>query len=246
MRLKDRVAVVTGSTRGIGKAVALAFAREGASVVVNGRDPARGMAVVREIEALGRPALWVQADVAELPQIERLFAATRERFGRVDVLVNNAGIFQRRPCLEITEEDWDRMLATNLKSAFFCSQIAARMMVEQGGGNIIMMSSDAAWSGGINPCAHYCVTKSGMCSLTRSFAKELAGFNIRVNAIAPGMIISDMGEDAMSMIRDLKIPLGRMGSADEVAAAAVFLASDESSYMTGATLNLSAGLILDR
>jgi NAD(P)-dependent dehydrogenase (short-subunit alcohol dehydrogenase family) len=245
-RLAGKATAVTGATRGIGRAIALAFAREGADVLVNGRDAVAGRAVCREVEALGRRAVWHAADVGRVAEARSVVAAAVAAFGHLDVLVNNAGLFERKPALEMEEADWDRLLDVNLKGAFFCAQAAARAMQERGGGAIVNVASDAAWSGGINPCAHYAASKAGMVSFTRSLAKELAPLGIRVNALAPGLITTDMGGTAGSTLPGLVIPLGREGTPDEVAAAAVFLASDEASYVTGANLNLSGGLFLDR
>jgi NAD(P)-dependent dehydrogenase (short-subunit alcohol dehydrogenase family) len=244
-RLAGQVGIVSGSTRGIGRSVALACAQEGAHVVVNGRDEAAGQAVCDTIAAAGGRALWRRADLAQVGEARRLVAATLEACGQLDFLVNNAGLFQRRPVLELEEADWDTLLDVNLKGAFFCAQAAARAMVGRGG-VIVNMASDACWSGGLNPCAHYAASKAGLVSITRSLAKELAPHGIRVTALAPGMIESEMGDTAGSTLGDLKIPLGRYGRPEEVAGAVVFLLSAEASYVTGANLNLSGGLFLDR
>lgn len=245
LRLAGKAAVVTGSTRGIGRAVALALAREGADVLVHGRDAAAARRVYDELEALGRRAVWYTVDLERAAAARAVVERALEVFGKLDLLVNNAGLFQRRPALELEEADWDRLLDVNLKGAFFCAQAAARAMLGRGG-TIVNMASDACWSGGLNPCAHYAASKAGLVSITRSLAKELAPHGIRVNALAPGMIETEMGDTAGATLGGLQIPLGRYGTPDEVAAAVVFLASDEASYVTGANLNLSGGLFLDR
>jgi NAD(P)-dependent dehydrogenase (short-subunit alcohol dehydrogenase family) len=245
--MENKIAFVTGASRGIGRACALALAGAGARLVVAARQIAKLEEVAAEIRAMGREAFVVEMDLASADSIKGAFAKASKEFGRIDVLVNNAGLFERRPALEMDEADWDRILDVNLKGAFFCAQAAARAMREQGeGGAIVNVASDAAWSGGINPCAHYAASKAGLVSITRSLAKELAPHRIRVNALAPGLITTEMGGTAGSTLPDLRIPLGREGTPDEVAACVVFLASDEASYVTGANLNLSGGLFLDR
>jgi NAD(P)-dependent dehydrogenase (short-subunit alcohol dehydrogenase family) len=246
MQLVDRVALVTGASRGIGRAIALACAREGAAVAVNGRDAVTVQQTVEEIQTLGRRALPIVQDVADVAGVRRMVDRVSAELGRLDLLVNNAGLYQVRPVLEIEEADWDRIVNVNLRGAFFCAQAAARQMARQGFGSIVNVASDATWTGGMNPCAHYCASKAGMASFTRSFAKELAPYAVRVNAVAPGMIATDMGEDAAKVMADLKIPLGRLGTPEDVAAVVVFLASDAARYMTGAILNVTAGLVLDR
>ncbi len=245
MRLSGNIAVVTGATRGIGRACALALASAGADVLVSGRDAEAGARVCAEIAALGRRAKFHAADLSQARAARGVVDAAVLEFGRVDVLVNNAGIFERAPVLDLDEDGWDRVLNVNLKGAFFCAQAAARAMLGRGGA-IVNVASDAAWSGGLNPCAHYAASKAGLVSITRSLAKELAGHGIRVNALAPGMIDTDMGGSAGAALGGLQIPLGRYGTPDEVAAAVVFLASSEASYVTGAVLNMSGGLVLDR
>jgi len=245
MRLAGKVVIVTGATRGIGRACALALAREGAEVLVCGRDAAAGASVRAEIATLGRRVAFHAADLGNVQEARGVVDAAMANFGRLDVLINNAGVFERRPALELEEEDWDRLFDVNLKGAFFCAQAAARAMIGHGGA-IINIASDAAWSGGLNPCAHYAASKAGMLSITRSLAKELADKRVRVNAVAPGMIETSMGADAGATLGGLAIPLGRYGTPEEVAAAVVFLASEEASYTTGAVLNLSGGLFLDR
>jgi NAD(P)-dependent dehydrogenase (short-subunit alcohol dehydrogenase family) len=247
MTLSGRTAVVTGATRGIGRAIAVGLAAAGADVLVHGRDAAAGRTVAAEVGALGRRAVWYGADLARAGAAGAVVQAALDAFGRVDVLVNNAGVFERLPALELDEAGWDRLLAVNLKAAFFAAQAAARAMrASARGGVIVNVSSDAAWSGGLNPCAHYAASKAGLVSITRSLARELAPHRIRVNAVAPGLIATEMGETAGAALPELRIPLGREGTPAEVAACVVFLASDAASYVTGATLNLSGGLVLDR
>ncbi|MGH2460899.1 MAG: SDR family NAD(P)-dependent oxidoreductase [Chloroflexota bacterium] len=246
MRLADQVALVTGASRGIGRAIAIACAREGADVVLTGRDATALDETASSVTEAGGRATPIVQDVSDVAGTRRLVERVAGERGRLDLLVNNAGLYQVRPVLEIDEADWDHLMATNLRGAFFCAQAAARQMARQGSGAIVNVASDATWTGGMNPCAHYCASKAGMASFTRSFAKELAQFGVRVNAVAPGLIATDMGDDAAKVMADLKIPLGRLGTPEDVADVVVFLASDAARYMTGTILNVTAGLVLDR
>jgi len=246
MRLQDKVAVITGSSRSIGRAIAIGYAREGARVVVNyvrHRDAAEE--VVGEIHKIGGQAVSIQADVSKRAQVERLITEAVDSFGRIDILVNNAAILKRTPFLEITEEEWDEIIDTNLKGYFLCSQAAARQMAKQGSGVIVNMSSASQELAGIN-LAHYCCAKGGVRLLTRQLALELAPYGIRANAIAPGLIETDLNRAdlANAEFRDYRlsmIPLKVIGVPEDVVGAAIFLASDESRLATGSTVFIDAG-----
>lgn len=247
MRLKDKVAIVTGSSRSIGRAIALGYAREGAKVVINYRsDEGAANSAVAEAEEAGSEAIAVQADTSSSSDVAGLVAAAVERFGRIDILVNNAGILIRTPILEIEESEWDRILDVNLKGFFLCSQAAAKQMVSQGdGGVIINMSSAGDTLAGKN-LTHYCVAKGGVRMLTRQLAFELAPYKIRANAIAPGLIETDMNrhdlaEPEFRQYRLSMIPLGIIGVPEDIVGAAVFLASEDSRMATGTTVYLDAG-----
>lgn len=246
MRLEGKAALITGSSRSIGRALALGFAREGADVAVNYRsDEAAARSVAAEIEAIGRRAVAVRADTSSKKDADRLVQAAADRFGRLDILVNNAAILKRTPFLEIEEEEWDEIMAVNLKGYFLCAQAAARIMVEQGSGVIINMSSASEQLAGIN-LTHYCCAKGGVRLLTRQLALELAPYGIRANGVAPGLIETDLNRTdlADSEFREYRlsmIPLGVIGTPDDVVGAAVFLASDESRLATGTTVFIDAG-----
>lgn len=246
MRLRDKAAVVTGASRSIGRAIAVAFAREGADVVVGYRtNEAAARETAAEIEGTGRAALAVRADTSVPGDAERLAAAALERFGRIDVLVNNAGVLKRTPFFEITEREWDRIMAVNLKGYFLCAQAAARTMAERGSGVIVNVSSVSEELAGVN-LTHYCCAKGGVRMLTRQLALELAPYGIRANGIAPGLIETDLNREDIAdpEFRDYRLsltPLKRIGVPEDVAGAAVFLASDESRMATGSTIFLDAG-----
>ena len=248
MRLEGRRALVTGGSRGIGRAIALGLAREGTDVAVNYRS-SRGDArsAVREIERMGRRAVAVQGSTSSRPDVERFVAEADDFLGGLDILVNNAGILKRTPFLEIDEEEWDAILDVNLKGYFLVGQAVARRMVAAGTrGAIVNVSSAGQAVAGPN-LAHYCVSKAGVGMLTKEMALELAAHRVRVNAVAPGLIETDINradiaQDAFREGRLARIPLGLIGAPDDVVGAVVFLASnDEARLMTGASVFVDGG-----
>jgi 3-oxoacyl-[acyl-carrier protein] reductase len=244
-----KTAIITGGGRGIGRAITLALAQRKIDVVVTyltRRDGCEQTAA--DVRAAGCEALAVQADVTQRESVRRLVSTVTERFGRIDVLVNNAGILQQKPFNTITDEDWDTMLATNLKGVFLCSQEIMPVMARQGGGTIINISSSGGQLGGML-AVHYAVSKAGVISLTRSLARVGAPDRIRVNCVTPGLIETEMSEkEIRSEVGQRKIsreiPLRRAGLAGEVAGAVVFLATDESAYITGQSINVNGGLYM--
>jgi 3-oxoacyl-[acyl-carrier protein] reductase len=248
MRLKDKVALVTGSSRGIGKAIATAFAAEGARIVVNfpsQADAKDADDVVRGIARLGGEALAIRGDVAIGDDVQRLFKDTVNRYGRLDILVNNAGFTRPALLLEMTEEEWDRVLNVHLKGAFLCSQAAARHMKTQGGGKIINVTSVAGLLGTIGQI-NYSAAKGGLVSLTKSTARELARYNICANAVSLGVVNTDMTtrirtDPELKKVYLDRILLKRFAETDEIAPAFLFLASDDSKYITGQVLCVDGG-----
>jgi 3-oxoacyl-[acyl-carrier protein] reductase len=244
-RLAGKVAIVTGASRGIGRAVAERFAAEGASVVVNyTQGAANANAVVAGIQAAGGTAIAVQADVSRSTDVVRLVEQTLDRFGRIDVLVNNAGVMVAKGVLETSEADWDVTIDVNLKGAYLCSKAVAPVMIRQGSGSIVNMSSN---SGLYHPSAmrftEYVVSKAGMNGLTKAMALAL-GPQVRINAICPGWIRTDMVEEIDPAIQQRileETALKRWGTPDDVASSAVFLASDEASFITGELLIVAGG-----
>jgi 3-oxoacyl-[acyl-carrier protein] reductase len=242
MRLKDRSIVITGSGRGIGKAIAIRCADEGARVVINDVHPSNLREVRANLVSKGAKTIAFEGDISKRSEAQGLIEAAVRGFGRIDVLVNNAGIIRNAPFLDLTEEDWDEVIRVNLKGVFNCAQFAAQHMIQQGGGRIINISSRAYL--GAQQMANYAASKAGILGLTRCMAMELGPYGITVNAVAPGTIdtepVKSMFEGFLED-RIKKTPLGRIGSPDDIAYSVVFLASSEASYITGEVLHVTGG-----
>jgi 3-oxoacyl-[acyl-carrier protein] reductase len=245
--LAGRVAIVTGGTRGIGFAIAAWLAEHGASVVVSGRDADRLNAAVKALAKDGAPIAGLAGDAARREDADRLVETARERFGRVDVLVNNAGITRDGLVIRMKDEDWDRVLEVNLKGAFLMTRAASKAMVRaKSGGRIINIASTAGAMGNAGQ-ANYSAAKAGLIGLTKATARELAHWGILVNAVAPGLIETDMAatlpEDAREALL-AQVPLKRIGSAREVAEMVGFLAGDGAAYVTGQVFHVNGGLYM--
>lgn len=247
--LTDKKALITGASRGIGRGIALAFGKQGTDVVVNYHsNQQQAEEVVAEIKKQGRKAFAIQTDVSQKNQVEKMVEKTITEFGRIDILVNNAGIVVFKPFDQMTEEEWDKILDTNLKGQFLCARTVTPYMEKQGKGRIINLASIASGGVGVGfmNLAHYCASKGGVVALTEELALELSPKGINVNAIAPGAIDTDMTKTIKGDEQALKgvlarIPKARLGKPEDIAAMAVFLASDEADYCTGGVFYVDGG-----
>jgi acetoin reductase-like protein len=257
MRLADKVGIVTGGGRGIGRGIALELAQQGAHVVVADLDFKAAGEVAAEIAASGRQSLALAVDVTVRSAMDAMVDSAIRRLGRLDILVNNAGVVSLRPLLEVTEEEWDQLFAVNLKGVLFGIQAAGRVMVQQRSGRIVNLSSIGAKRGS-GLMAAYCASKAGVISLTRSAALALASYSITVNAVCPGVVETPMWErvstaqghyegrpaEEVRRRRQAEIPLGRGETPEDVARVVAFLASDDAAYMTGQALNVCGGVVM--
>jgi 3-oxoacyl-[acyl-carrier protein] reductase len=243
--LEGKVALVTGASRGIGRAIAIRLAEEGCDVAVNyNSSPEEAAAVVRAIGDLGRRAVAVRADVADAGQVETMVATALQQLGPVDVLVNNAGIHKHHKSWEMSVEDWDRIIGVNLTGAYLTSRLLGPAMAERGWGRIVNISSVVADIGSDHE-AHYTASKAGMHGLTKSLALELSPMGVTVNAVAPGWIRTDMTADVTEEEWDealAEIPMGRIGEPEEIASVVAYLASPQASYVTGQVLHVNGGV----
>jgi 3-oxoacyl-[acyl-carrier protein] reductase len=245
--LTGKVALVTGASRGIGRAIALRLAEAGANVVVNyAGSEAAAAETVAKVKELGRDAIMIRANVANADEVNDMFKQALDHFGTIDILVNNAGITRDNLIMRMKEEEWDAVIDTNLKGVFNCIKAATRPMMKQRSGKIINITSVVGVLGNAGQ-ANYVAAKAGVIGLTKTAARELASRNITVNAVAPGFIDTDMTTGLPEEVKSAmlgQIPLGRLGQADEIAKVVLFLASDAADYMTGQTLHVDGGMYM--
>ena len=246
MRLKDKVSVITGGARGIGRAICLLFAQEGCDIVVADVNIPEAEKTASDIQALGRRAQALEMDVSNYVKVQEAFNKILDKFGKVDILVNNAGITKDGLILRMSEAEWDAVLSVNLKGAFNCIKAASRIMLKQRQGKIINIASIIGIIGNAGQ-ANYSASKAGIIALTKTAARELASRNINVNAVAPGFIQTEMTDKLSEELKTKMkqaIPLNTLGSPDDVAKACLFLAGDESNYITGQTLVVDGGMVM--
>ena len=244
MRLKEKIALVTGASRGIGKAIALHLAEEGAQIIINyAKNSEKAKEVVAAVESTGGKALAMQADVSCWQEVEKMVDSIYEKFGRIDILVNNAGVNRDELLISMEKEDWDAVINTNLGGLFHCTKAVAKYMMIQKNGRIINMSSVAGERGGRGQ-SNYAASKGGVNAFTRSVAMELAPKKVTVNAVAPGVIETEMSSTVIRRAKDFilnSVALKRLGQPEEIAKVVAFLASDDSSYITGEVIRVDGG-----
>ncbi|MBM3142132.1 MAG: SDR family oxidoreductase [Chloroflexi bacterium] len=245
MRFSDKVAIVTGEARGIGKAIAVRLAKEGAKVMVVDKNPDTPKDTVEGIKKDGAQATAIAADMTKAEDVHRMVQATMEQFGKIDILVNNVGLFTFEPFLD-TKEEWDRLLTLNLKSTLLCSQAVLKEMVKKSYGKIVNISSDAARIG-VTTMGSYSAAKAGVMGLTKTLAREMARYNININCVCPGLVDTQMTADLVAFAPEMKekmikaVPFRRLATPEDAAAAVCFFASDEASYITGQSLSVNGG-----
>ncbi len=247
--LTSQVALVTGAGRGIGRALAIALADAGARVCVNDINPDTASATARDIQKRGAQAFDYVSDVSNKMQVGSMIEAVRDRWGRLDILINNAGVEPKATVLELDVYDWERTLDVNLKGTFICTQLAGRVMRDQGGGLVVNIASIAGYRSPLPRASAYCASKAGVVGFTRECAREFAAYNIRVNAVCPGVIVTPMTEESRGDSGILRkwledIPQERLGEPEEVAAVVLFLCSDAASYITGHALVVDGGKVM--
>jgi 3-oxoacyl-[acyl-carrier protein] reductase len=247
MRLKDKVAIITGSANGIGRATALTFAREGAKVTVADINEEGGKKVAAEISGNGGAAIFARVNVADPQQVNQMVAAAINAFGKIDILINNAGILADARLVKMELEQWQRVIDVNLKGVFLCGQAVAKVMEEQGAGGVILNAASVVGLYGNFGQSNYVAAKAGLIGMTKTWARELGRKGIRVNAVAPGFIATEMvqamPEKIIAMMKE-KTPLQRMGTPEDIANAYLFLASDEAGFITGTVLSVDGGVVI--
>jgi len=246
MRLKDKVAFVTGGAKGIGREIALTFAREGCDIAICDVNEAALAQTQKEIESIGRAACTGVVDVTKIEQVETFVQKTLDKFKKIDILINNAGITRDRLLVRMSEADWDLVLGVNLKGAFNCTKAISKVMMKQRDGRIVNIASIIGIMGNAGQ-ANYAASKGGLIAFTKSVAKELSSRNVRANAIAPGFIQTDMTTQLSDEVKGEMfklIPLGKFGSAADVGRLALFLVSDDSAYITGQVIQVDGGMVM--